>query len=347
MTPRWRDWAAAVPAGRRAHGGRVAPTLLRAVLLGLVLALAAYFLGPTNAFGPDQPTPRQAPPAPAAELDAWLAQREAALPDIRPGLAKRVTWHGAPGQRTPWAVVYLHGFTASRLETAPLAQRVAQSLGANLFETRLAGHGRTAEALGESTVQDWLADAVEAVRVGERLGERVLVLGVSTGATLATWLGTRPEGQAVAGYVLISPNYGPKDKKAELINLPWGRELALRLEGDTRGQPSPDQAQNHAWTQVYPTRALFPMMALVKRVREADLSGLRSPVLVLYSEGDQTVDPKEIQALFPRIGAERKTLVAVDYSEAVGQHVLAGDLRAPQATGRMAADVVQWAQTLR
>ncbi len=317
----------------------------RAVLFGFVLALAVYFLGPKNTFGPDAPTPRAAPPE-VAQLDDWLARAEAAFPDLRPGLHKQVRWHGTPGQRTPWAVVYLHGFTASRLETAPLADTVAQRLGANLFYTRLAGHGRSAEALGEPTVQDWLADAVEAVQVGQRLGERVLVVGVSTGATLATWLGTRPEGQGVAGYVLISPNYGPKDKKAELINRPWGRELALRLEGDTRGQPDHDAAQNHAWTQVYPTRALFPMMALVQHVRESDLSGLRAPVRVLYAEGDQTVDPQEIRALFPRIGAERKTLVVVDYSDAVGQHVLAGDLRAPKATERMATDLVHWAQAL-
>ncbi len=317
----------------------------RTVVLGVALASAAYFAGPQNSFGPDAPTPREAPPA-AAQLDDWLARSEAGFPDIRAGLHKQVVWHGVPGQRTPWAVVYVHGFIASRLETAPLAETVAQRLGANLFYTRLAGHGRSGDAMGEPTVQDWLADVVEAVRVGERLGERVLVMGVSTGATLATWLGARPEGQGVAGYALISPNYGPKDKKAELINQPWGRELALQLEGDTRGRPGPTEAENHAWTQVYPTRALFPMMALVKHVRESDLSGLRAPVLVLYSEGDQTVDPQEIKALFPRIGAERKTLVAVDYSDAVGQHVLAGDLRAPKATERMAADVVRWAQAL-
>ncbi len=331
--------------GFYATQGRRWSLAARAVLLGVVLALAAYFAGPQNTLGPDAPTLREAPPA-AAQLDDWLARSEAAFPDIRAGLHKQVVWHGAPGQRTPWAVVYLHGFTASRLETAPLAETVAQRLGANLFHTRLAGHGRSSDAMGEPSVQDWLADAVEAVRVGERLGERVLVIGVSTGATLATWLGTRPEGRGVAGYVLISPNYGPKDKKAELINQPWGRELALQLEGDTRGRPGPNDAENHAWTQVYPTRALFPMMALVKHVRESDLSGLQAPVLALYSEGDQTVDPLEIKALFPRIGAERKTLVAVDYSEAVGQHVLAGDLRAPKATERMAAEVVQWAQGL-
>ncbi len=44
------------------------------VLTGLVMA---YFLGPRNDFGPDQPTARQAPPASAAQLDELLDQLQA------------------------------------------------------------------------------------------------------------------------------------------------------------------------------------------------------------------------------------------------------------------------------
>lgn len=333
--------------GARMQRGQARSPVFRAVFFGMVLALAVFFLGPVNEFGPDQPAQREAPPAHPALIDEWLARQEAAVPDIRAGLHKQITWYGSPGERTDWAVVYLHGFTASRLETAPLALQVAQGLGANLYETRLTGHGRSdPQAMGEATVQDWLADTVEAVQIGRLLGDRVLLIGVSTGATLGTWLGNREEGQGVAGYVFISPNYGPKDKKSELINQPWGMRLALHLEGDMRGQPSESAIENHAWTQVYPTRALFPMMALIKRVRESDLSGFTAPLLVLYSEADQTVDPEEIKAQFPRIGSTRKSLEAVDYSEAQGQHVLAGDIRAPQATGRMADRIVEWARGL-
>jgi len=325
--------------------GQARSPMFRAIFFGMVLALAVFFLGPTNEFGPDQPASRDAAPD-VALLDEWLSRQEAVYPDIRAGLHKQVVWHGAPGERTPWAVVYVHGFTASLLETAPLAEEVADRLGANLFYTRLTGHGRTGEAMGEATVQDWLADTVEAVTIGQRLGDRVLLMGVSTGATLGTWLGKRPEGQDVAGYVFISPNYGPKDKKSELINQPWGMSLALHLEGDMRGRLSENDAENHAWTQVYATRALFPMMALVKHVRESDLSAFAAPLLVLYSENDQTVDPQEIKSIFPRLGSERKTLQAVDYSEAVGQHVLAGAIRAPKATPRMRDEIVQWALSL-
>lgn len=328
--------------GRRAWRGGAS----RIVLTGLLLALALYLAGPRNDFGPDVPSHRTQPPAELSALDGWLQRSEAAYPDLRPGVAKGVVWQGTPGQRTGWAVVNLHGYSASRLETAPLAETVAKQLGANLYQSRLSGHGRSSEAMGEVTAQDWLADAVEAARIGGMLGDKVLVVGVSSGATLATWLAMRPEGRDVAAYAFISPNYGPKNKRAELINTPWGRQLALLQEGEMRGQASSDPREAQAWTHRHPTRALFPMMALVKHVRESDLSRFTKPVLVLYSERDQTVDPAEIREVFARLGSEAKTLEAVTYSESAGQHVLAGDIRAPRATAPMARRIADWAQAL-
>ena len=330
---------------RHSQLGHARFPIFRALFFGMVLAVAVFFLGPVNQFGPDVPANRDAPPA-IHLLDDWLAQQEAAFPDIRPGLQRQVVWHDLPGERTPWSVVYMHGFVSSWQDTAPLAQQVAQQLGANLFLARLTGHGRTPDALAEATVQDWLADTIEAKAIGQRIGERVLFIGFSTGATLGTWLGNRAEGEAVDAFVFLSPNYGPRDKRAEMINQPWGMRLALFLVGETFTQYDGPDAHSPAWTMAYPTRTLFPKMALVKHVRHSDLSNFTAPVLVLYSERDLVVDAQEIQALIPRLGSERKTLVAVDFSEAPDQHVLDGDLRAPRATRRMADDIVRWVQTL-
>ena len=321
--------------------------LLRWSAVVLVMAGGLFFSGLRNAFGPDVPTERARPPAAITQLDDWIALGEAKFADIRPGNAKSIVWHAGAHVRTPWSVVYLHGFSASRLETTPLAEQVAQALGANLFYSRLTGHGRASPgAMGEASVQDWLADTLEALRIGQVLGDKVLVIGCSTGATLATWLALRPEGQGVAAHVFLSPNFGPRDKRSNIINAPWGRQIALAVQGQTRGWTTSDPREAMAWTTRYPTRALFPMMALVDQVRRADMAAFHTPVLMLYSEQDQTVDPGQTRDVFARIVSNHKKTIVVDYSESLGQHVLAGDILAPKATAPMADSIVQWIRSL-
>ena len=316
-----------------------------AVVLALLVSLPLLWLaGPRVAYGPDEPAPRAAPPAQAAALDAWLAAQEAAVPGLRPSAAKGIVWHGQPGQRTPWAVVYLHGFTATRMETYPLAERVAQGLQANLFHTRLAGHGVPAEALRGVTVQDWLADAVEALRIGQALGERVLVIGTSTGATLAAWLALRPDAAGTAAaQVWLSPNFGPADARAEWILGPWGWALTRLLTGGTVGAPHADERINAHWTRVYPAEALVPMMTLVRRVRDGALEQVRTPVLVLASPRDRTVDVRRIEAAVARLGGPKRLEWVQDASDEQ-QHILAGDLRSPGTTERLAERIVRWAR---
>ena len=308
--------------------------------------MTPLFLGLSNPFGPDQPNERALVPDALTQLDDWLAESEAAHPDLRPGTAKGIVWHGAQRTRTPWAIAYVHGFSASRLETAPAADQIAAALGANLFYTRLTGHGLSAVAMADATLQDWFADITEAVRIGHMLGERVLLIGCSTGATLATWLALRPEGELVDAHVFLSPNYGPKDKRAHIANWPWGRQFIQLVQGPLRSSPVLDPRELIAWTNPHPTAAIFPVMALVKRIREADLTGFSKPVLILYSEGDQTVDPEHTRHAFGRLGSAIKTLEPVNYSRARGQHVLAGDIMAPEATTPLVNSVVSWVHKL-
>jgi esterase/lipase len=313
----------------------------------LLLALAAlFFLGPINEFGPDTPTARQAPPTALADLDPWLQTSESKFEGLRPGTAKGVVWASADKQQTPWSVVYIHGFSATRLETAPLADQVAKALGANLFYTRLSGHGLPGKAMGEASTQDWMADTLEAVRIGKTLGRKVLVISCSTGSTLSTWLGTTPQAADVSAFVFISPNFGLKNKMSELINGHWGQQIATAISGDTIRYEQTDPREVVAWTGSYPTKALFPMMALVKKVRDSDLSAFQKPVLVLYSAADQTVDPEEIKATFARLGSQQKSIDAVTYSQSKGQHVLAGDIRDPQSVAPMAESIVNWTNSL-
>ena len=314
--------------------------------LGLIafatLAALAYLGGPRNELGANTPTPRSLPPDQLASLDAWLQQSESAYTDIRPGTAKGIVWASPQHMRTPWAIVYLHGFSSSRLEMAPLPEQLARRLGANLFYARLTGHGRSGPALAEARAQDWMADTLEAVRIGQTLGERVVLVSCSTGSTLATWLGMSPDASRADAHVFISPNFGTRDKRGELINGPWGPQLARLFAGANYGRTGASQAEATAWTVQYPVRALFPMLALVKSVRESALNTFESPVLLFYSEQDHVVNPNETRRVFRLLGSTIKALEPITYSKDPMQHVLAGELRDPAAVEPMVNTMTQW-----
>lgn len=304
--------------------------LCRAGLLA-VLAALLFFCGPRV----DLDTtlhPVVLPP----DLDTYLARREATYQDIVPGTEKKIFWAQAPGEQTPLSIVYVHGFSASRQETAPLAARIAARLHANLYSTRLTGHGRGSEAMLEGSVNGWLDDMYEAMEIGKRLGRRVVLIGCSTGGTLALWQAAHSNRDEVAALVLLSPNLGPADRRTEILTWPWGGQLAELLVGKTRSWKPVNEAHGRYWTSSYPVRALVPMMGLVKLTRVLDWQMLKIPTLVIYSPDDQMVDTKAIVAAFQEMGAAEKKLVPYGQAGDPSRHVLAGDILSPGSTGPLA-----------
>lgn len=190
--------------------------------VALVALTGGVALGPRRAVDRER-IPTLAVPAKLEAVEAFVARRERAHPDVRPDAEARVVWASPdrPG-RTPLAVVYLHGFSACRQETAPFCARLAASLGANLFEARLRGHGRSQDAMGEATAEDWLADAAQALAIGRLLGERVVVVGCSTGATLAAWCAGPGRASDLEALILLSPNFAIHHPAAFLMTGPWG-----------------------------------------------------------------------------------------------------------------------------
>jgi len=320
---------------------RRARLLLLAVVALVALPVLAYVAGPVYRVDARITAPSlPAAGGDAAALEPWLAAAESRFPDIVPGAEKTIVWAHADRRRTSLAVVYLHGYTATRQEVAPLCDRLAAALGANLFYTRLTGHGRAPAALGEASAEDWLRDAAEALAIGRALGERVVVVGTSTGGTLALWLAQRPEAADIAAQILVSPNLGPRDERSTLLAGPWGYQLQRLLIGEEyRWQPA-NERQAKYWTWKYPARALVPMMALVRSVRDSPLEDIRVPTLVIHSPKDSVVSPARIEAAYARLGAPVKRLVKVEDSEDRAHHVLAGDILAPAGTAALLAPML-------
>jgi alpha-beta hydrolase superfamily lysophospholipase len=129
------------------------------------------------------------------------------LPQARTALLD----HGA---KTPLAVVLFHGITnnpAQYLELAPLIHKT----GANVFVPRMPEHGdkdRMTPRIAKLTAEMLLATANEAVDIAYGLGERVALLGISMGASLAAYFA---QYRSISLAVPVAPDFA-------LLQLPYG-----------------------------------------------------------------------------------------------------------------------------
>jgi len=318
---------------------------LLSVILAIAIALGALWLSAPRLVWPDAASLQA--PEPGAELDAWLAAREGVFDDIMPGTEKVIRWAGAPGARTPLAVVYLHGFSATRQEISPLPEQVAEGLGANLFLTRLAGHGRGGAALGAARVEDWALDLAEAMAVGRRLGERVVLIGTSTGGSIAALAALDPAYRAdIAAIVAFAPNFGLMAGQVWMLDLPWAQSWLPVVMGRERSWEAPDPLSALYWTTAYPTEAIFPMRAVQRAAAAADHAAANVPILVFFAAGDQVVDPAATAGVVARWGARADAVLVTDAADP-DQHILAGDLRSPATTAPLVAQTLDWLGDLR
>ena len=281
------------------------------------------------------------------DIDAYLAAEEAKVEGITPGAEKSVVWAGSPGEKTDLAIVYLHGFSASPIEARPVPERVASSLGANLVRVRLKGHGRDGAAMATATVADWVRDMDEALAIADRIADRTIVLGVSTGATLVSAGLVEDRADQIDGVVMMSPNFKVRNPLAVVLEMPAVRYWGPVAFGAERSWEPHNEEHARGWTTTYPTVATLPMAAMVKAARETDYSDIQIPVLMLYASTDQVIDPdfaKEILAGWGGpVTLSEHTLTSDDDPS---QHLLAGDALSPARNTLVAEEIIAWIEGL-
>ena len=308
----------------------------RAVLTvtGALVAIPATVLG-VDSFVRWKPTPGSAVVAridTTRDLDAYLRTREDSVGNVKRAARKGIIWRDSVHKsKTPLSIVYLHGFSATRSELSPVVEHLGDSLRANVFFTRLAAHGlANGEGFATVTPQQWIDDAREALAIGRKLGNQVVVVGTSTGALLAMQLANESrDSTAPAALVLISPNHQPADWRGRLIAGPFGPRLARLVGGPYHGFMPANAAQAELWTTRYRSEGVSALMDLVLYAQTIDVSKIRIPVLTLYTHTDDVVRIDLIQARHTQFGSRSKEIV--DVPEATN-HVLAGAAMGPRAT---------------
>jgi pimeloyl-ACP methyl ester carboxylesterase len=312
----------------------------------IILAILALLIGAAWLFGPRTPVDTTItfdPKTLGNDLDAYLERAEAKVRGIQPNQHKEIVWANPQAKaKTPIAIVYIHGFSASPQETRPLPDIVADNFEANLFLTRLFGHGTTTRPMEDVSVNAWINDFAEALAIGERLGDKVVVMGTSTGGALTTWAIAQPVFRdRIDAVILCSPNYGVRAAGSSLLTWPFARQMAHLVMGETRSFEPGTDLQRLYWTTTYPVDAILPMAELVKLAIEAPVEQTGTPALFLISPEDEVVRPEITRRLADRWGAPHQ-LIEVEGVEDPSKHVLAGTAMSPATTEPVAKLATDW-----
>ncbi len=269
-----------------------------------------------------------------------ISKAEAANKAIKPNNEARIVWaNDSLPVKTPWAIVYLHGFTASQMEGDPVHRDIARVFGMNLYLARLSDHGLASERALEQLSPDRLWEtAKQALAIGHHLGNRVILMSTSTGGTLALKLAQMfPE--KVDALINYSPNVRINNPVAPLLNKPWGEQIAtLALGRFVDSSSSSDSLISQYWTVKYRTNALCQLEELVETTMTTQLfEQIDCPSLtVAYFKDKKHQDPTV------KVSAQRwmhQHLATAEsqkrYVElaSVGVHPLASGLRSKDIQG--------------
>ena len=216
--------------------------------------------------------------------------------------------------RGPIGCVLLHGFTAAPKEMRPLGDYLA-ARNYTVRGVRYAGHGTSPQDLARTTWHDWVASAEAAVAELRSRCTQVWSLGLSLGGLISLQLAER---RLVDGVCAMAPAIFPPDRRMAMA-----RVLAPFLRYSRKGLADlhdPIALAEHADYELFPTRAVAELNALMRRTRR-HLTRIDVPLLLIFARRDRVVSLDTLDYIWPRVASADKQQIILEH----GGHIVTED----------------------
>ncbi len=263
-------------------------------------------------------------------LEKHVKENEAQLKnEIKPGNESVIVWADKVPAKTPYSIVYLHGWSASREEGAPIHTETAKRFHCNLYLPRLANHGlKDMDGMRDLTAESLLTSAKEALAIATKLGDKVIIMATSTGASVALYLAS--ENTCISGIVMYSPNVKIYTTAAKLLSGPWGLQVAKLISGNYF-EFEADAIRKKYWTNRYNIEALPQLQALLDHtMNSSTFAKVKQPVFMGYyyknkEEQDKVVSVPAMVKMYDQLGTPEELKHKKAFPEA-GHHVIASHI---------------------
>lgn len=309
--------------------------LLKWFAIIIAILAVVYLLGPnpsTPVYTKDLPTV----PADVTGLENYIKTNEAKH-KLRPNNEARIIWaNDSLKTKTEYAIVYLHGFSASQEEGAPVHLNIAKKFGCNMYLSRLAEHGiDTSEQLVNLTAEKYWNSVKEAYAIGKQLGNKIILVGTSTGGTNALHLASvYPE---IHSLVLLSPNVQIFDDNAWIANNPWGLQLGKLITGS--GYVTPKDSRpiyKQYWNYHYRLESVANLQEYLETTMlQETFQKIKQPTLMLYYyrdsiHQDSVVKVSAMKQMFEQLGTpvalKREKPMPNTGDHVIGSYIKSGDV---------------------
>lgn len=313
----------------------------------VLLLIGGIILGPVEKF--DSPVLLETDiDIPLTQLDQFIADKESKIIDLKPDNQARVIWANPEKKhKTEYAVVYLHGFSASQKEGDPIHHEFASRYGFNLYLPRLEDHGRIdSNSFSRLTPDNFIQSAEDAVDIGKLLGEKVILISCSTGGTLSAILASA--GEHIHSMIMYSPNIDIFDPLSDLLLYPWGKRLSALVMKGHHNRVTYDSLGQAYWNSVYHTNALFALKTMIQDfMKEDHFKKIKVPVFVGYyykdeENQDKVVSVKRMLDFYDQIGTPAHLKQKTAFPQA-GGHVISSEVFSKDIEGVKMA-TFSWAE---
>jgi esterase/lipase len=303
-------------------------------LLMLVAVLAiVYLFGPT----PAKPVYEKTLPVITMPVDDYVKQIESKH-KIKPGNEAEIVWaNDSLKQKTAYAIVYLHGFTASKEEGNPVHKDIAKKFGCNLYLSRLAEHGLdTTDVLINLTAEKYWESVKEALAIGKQLGNKIILMSTSTGGTNALQLAAAYPND-ISSLILLSPNVAIKDPMAWVANNHWGLQIGkLVMKGDYVNSKDQRDEFKKYWYSHFRLEGVSALQEMLETsMNKETFKKVTQPVLLLYYYKDEihqdsVVKVSAMLQMYDELGSVNKRKKAMPNT---GDHVLGSPIKSKDVEG--------------
>ncbi|MEL7833466.1 alpha/beta hydrolase [Fodinibius sp. Rm-B-1B1-1] len=273
-------------------------------------------------------------PSDLAKLDNFIANQESQY-NLKKGTNAQIIWQNSTRRVTDKAIVYLHGFRASHPEGHPVHKTIAREFGYNLFLSRTKEHGINSDyPLLHLTEKKMLESAKFALEVGRRLGNKVILMGTSTGASLALYLASKAKYQQhISSLVLYSPLIDFHGISSGLLTNRWSRKLLSIVPGKKYLIKSKKStyAEDKIWNKEYALAGALQLGAFVQHHMTPSLfRKVTHPVFVGYyykniDEQDTVISVNAIKKMVDFLGTRTNKLTISNFPDAKN-HVICSSL---------------------